>query len=61
MKIALPSNGSEVDEHFGHCQCFTIFGIDDQNRIVSTETLTPPPVVDANRASFRSWPEWEYP
>ena len=43
MKIALPSNGSEVDEHFGHCQCFTIFSIDDEKKIVSEETLTPPP------------------
>jgi predicted Fe-Mo cluster-binding NifX family protein len=43
MKIALPSNGSEVDEHFGHCQSFTIFTVDDKNQIVSEETLTPPP------------------
>ena len=43
MKIALPSNGSEVDEHFGHCRCFTIFSVDDENKIVSEETLTPPP------------------
>ena len=43
MKIALPSDGSKVDEHFGHCQCFTIFSVDDENKIVSQETLTPPP------------------
>ena len=43
MKIALPSNGSKVDEHFGHCQCFTIFSVDDENKVVSEETLTPPP------------------
>jgi predicted Fe-Mo cluster-binding NifX family protein len=43
MKIALPSNGTHVDEHFGHCECFTIFDIDDENKIVSEETLTPPP------------------
>ena len=42
MKIALPSNGNEVDEHFGHCQCFTILEVDDQ-KIVSEEVLTPPP------------------
>ena len=42
MKIALPSNGTEVDEHFGHCQCFTIFEVDDGNKIVAEETLTPP-------------------
>jgi len=43
MKIALPSNGIEVDEHFGHCQCFTIFEVNDESQIVSEETLTPPP------------------
>jgi predicted Fe-Mo cluster-binding NifX family protein len=43
MKIALPSNGTEVDPHFGHCQCFTILDIDDENKIVSEEVLTPPP------------------
>jgi predicted Fe-Mo cluster-binding NifX family protein len=43
MKIALPSSGAQVDDHFGHCQCFTIFDVDDGNKIVSEETLTPPP------------------
>jgi len=43
MKIALPSNERTVDGHFGHCQCFTIFTVDDKNRIVSEEKLTPPP------------------
>ncbi len=43
MKIALPSNGTHVDEHFGHCESFTIFDVDDQKQIVSEETLTPPP------------------
>jgi predicted Fe-Mo cluster-binding NifX family protein len=43
MKIALPSNGSQVDEHFGHCQSFTILTVDDDSNIASEETLTPPP------------------
>ncbi len=42
MKIALPSNGSQIDGHFGHCQSFTIFDVDDEGKIVSEETLTPP-------------------
>lgn len=42
MKIALPSNGTHVDEHFGHCECFTIFAVDDEKNIVSEEALTPP-------------------
>lgn len=43
MKIALPSNGPNVDEHFGHCESFTIFDVDDENKIQSEETFTPPP------------------
>lgn len=42
MKIALPSDGKQVDAHFGHCQCFSVFTVDDDNKIVSEETLTPP-------------------
>ena len=43
MKIALPSSQNQVDEHFGHCQYFTVFTIDDQNKILDQETITPPP------------------
>jgi predicted Fe-Mo cluster-binding NifX family protein len=43
MKIALPSVKGQVDGHFGHCQFFTIFDIDDDKNIVSEEKLVPPP------------------
>ena len=43
MRIAVPTVGSRVDEHFGHCRCFTIFDVDDEKKIVSEETLKPPP------------------
>ena len=42
MKIALPSNGQQVEAHFGHCQNFTIFTLNADNEIASQETLTPP-------------------
>ena len=42
MKIALPSNGREIEDHFGHCQGFTIFTVDDENKILSEDTLIPP-------------------
>ena len=32
MKIALPSNQNQIDEHFGHCEHFTVFIIDDQKK-----------------------------
>ena len=41
MKIALPSYQNQVDEHFGHCEYFTVFTIDDQKKILSEEKITP--------------------
>jgi len=42
MKIALPSSGNMVDEHFGHCEFFTVITLDDEKKIVNQETLQPP-------------------
>lgn len=41
MKIALPTRGNMVDDHFGHCEAFTIYTIEN-NQIVSTENLPSP-------------------
>lgn len=43
FKIAVPSRGGMVDEHFGHCEAFTIFSVENGQGIVSEERLTPPP------------------
>ena len=43
MKIALPSYQNQVDEHFGHCEYFTVFTIDDKKNILTEEIVTPPP------------------
>jgi len=42
MKIALPSNQNQIDEHFGHCEYFTVFTIDDQKNILSEEKIASP-------------------
>jgi len=43
MKIALPSRQSQIDSHFGHCEYFTIFTIDESSRkIVEEVTLASP-------------------
>lgn len=42
MKIALPSNKNMVDGHFGHCEYFTIFTVDDRNEIISEDVIQPP-------------------
>ncbi|HVN49647.1 MAG TPA: NifB/NifX family molybdenum-iron cluster-binding protein [Bacteroidota bacterium] len=42
MKIALPSSGNSIDDHFGHCEYFTILTMDENKNIVSEEKLQSP-------------------
>ena len=42
MKIALPSSQHQVDEHFGHCEYFTVFTVNENKKIVSEETVSSP-------------------
>lgn len=42
MKIALPSRQNQIDEHFGHCEHFTVFTIDDQKKITAEEKIASP-------------------
>ena len=41
MKIAVPTRDNMVDNHFGHCDHYTIFTIED-NEIVNRETMESP-------------------
>lgn len=42
MKIALPSYQNMIDDHFGHCEYFTIFTVNDNKEIISQENLQSP-------------------
>lgn len=43
MKIALPSRNNNIDNHFGHCEYFTVFTIDPQTKeITDSETVESP-------------------
>jgi predicted Fe-Mo cluster-binding NifX family protein len=43
MKIALPTQQNIVNSHFGHCEFFTVFTIDDQSKqITAQEKITSP-------------------
>ncbi|MBK5246488.1 MAG: NifB/NifX family molybdenum-iron cluster-binding protein [Peptostreptococcaceae bacterium] len=42
MKIALPSRQNLIDDHFGHCEHYTIFTIDDNKEIIAQEKLAAP-------------------
>ncbi|MGD9108369.1 MAG: NifB/NifX family molybdenum-iron cluster-binding protein [Gammaproteobacteria bacterium] len=37
MKIAIPANGRVVSDHFGHCVCFKVFDV--QNNQIIAETI----------------------
>lgn len=39
MKIAIPTRNNEVDDHFGHCEYYAVYEIDDKDSIVSKELL----------------------
>ncbi|MFO7657656.1 MAG: NifB/NifX family molybdenum-iron cluster-binding protein [Bacteroidales bacterium] len=42
MKIALPTRNNKIDEHFGHCEYYTIFTISEASTIEKTELLPSP-------------------
>ncbi len=42
MKIAVPSRQNQVDEHFGHCEYFTVFTVNENNEIIFEETVSSP-------------------
>ena len=38
MKIAIPTKNDNVDDHFGHCEYFTVYTVDD-NKITNSEIV----------------------
>ncbi len=42
MKIALPSRQNLIDDHFGHCEYFTVFTINNNKEIIAQEIITSP-------------------
>lgn len=43
MKIALPTRNNNIDDHFGHCEYYTIFTADNQTKeITDSETISSP-------------------
>lgn len=42
MKVAIPTRNNIVDDHFGHCEYYTIFTLDANKQITETEILAAP-------------------
>jgi len=44
MKIAIPVTGEQLDPHFGHCENFAVYDVNQQAKTISeTNRITPPP------------------
>jgi predicted Fe-Mo cluster-binding NifX family protein len=41
MKMAIPTRGDMVDSHFGHCEAYTIYTVEN-NQIVGSEAVPSP-------------------
>ena len=39
MKIAIPTSDGMVQDHFGHCEAYSIFKLDEDGAIISSELL----------------------
>ena len=42
MKIAVPTRNHVIDDHFGHCEYYTIFTISENKEIIGIETEASP-------------------
>lgn len=42
MKIAIPTRENVVDNHFGHCEYYTIYTIDQKKEIIQKEIMPSP-------------------
>lgn len=42
MKVAVPTKGNVVDDHFGHCEAYTVFTVNTNNTIEKNELLPSP-------------------
>lgn len=42
MKIALPTRDGQIDDHFGHCDHFTLMTLDEEKNIVKIEKMESP-------------------
>ena len=42
MKIAVPTRDGQIDDHYGHCDHFTVFTIDENKKITAEQTVESP-------------------
>lgn len=59
MKIAIPTKENVVDNHFGHCEYYTILTVGQDNQILSSETIPSPQGCGCKSISQENWKTWE--
>lgn len=42
MKVAVPTRNQVVDDHFGHCEAYTVFTVDANRQIEKSEIIPSP-------------------
>lgn len=42
MVIALPTRDGNIDDHFGHCDHYTLITVDDDKKIIKSENMNSP-------------------
>jgi predicted Fe-Mo cluster-binding NifX family protein len=42
IKVAVPTRGNAVDDHFGHCEAYTVFTVDANRKIEKAEMVPSP-------------------
>jgi predicted DNA-binding protein (UPF0251 family)/predicted Fe-Mo cluster-binding NifX family protein len=42
MKVAVPARDGQVDAHFGHCEHFMVYSLDQEKKIVAEEKIVSP-------------------
>jgi len=60
MKIAVPTKNEMVDSHFGHCEYYTIFTIDNETKAFFLKNhFLLQKVVDVNQILLQFFMKWE--
>jgi predicted Fe-Mo cluster-binding NifX family protein len=42
MKVAIPTYSGKVDDHFGHCEYFTVYTVNNEKEITNEESFASP-------------------
>lgn len=42
MKVAIPTHSGKVDDHFGHCEYFTVYTVNNEKEITNEESFASP-------------------